>query len=201
MPRGYAHTHKEYKTVIPERPFFIGDSYSDQEAERSEDLWMAAMHDLLNTLEANAILGGYRISLMPTQPVNSFQVRMDYYLRRALKERDYQILTDIQADVPVFHYDGWLPGQRQMSQPIRHPLDLQLNDDMDTIPQPDVYVPYDEVETEIYLGLSVYDPTISDKESLLVHVEILHPILTKDLREIKWDDRQLPVVHSHRAKR
>jgi len=181
--RGYAHLHKEYRTVIPDRPYFIGDSYTDEEVILSQELWTRGVNELLNELEANSVMNGLSVSLQPALPKNSYDVRMDYYLRKALAERGYLIATEPLETVPVLRYVARLPGYRdglqQKGRAIDHfdiidnEFDVQAN-------------PKNNGQPYVFMGMEVYDMSVAEPEDrLLLRVETLQTVLEKDIREIR----------------
>ncbi|MCB9965362.1 MAG: hypothetical protein H6855_04700 [Rhodospirillales bacterium] len=181
-PRGYAHYAQEYKTVIPERPPFIGESYSDEEVMRSEELWSAAVKTLLDEMEKNSVISGLSVALEPSVPVNSFDVRMDYYLRKELKQRGYLISTEPLATIPVLRYSARLPGYRdglqQRGRAIDTIDDIQNQFDVQEDPK-------NNGEPYVFMGLGIYDMSAPKKEQLLVFVETLQTLPEKDMREIR----------------
>lgn len=182
IPRGYAHTHKEYKTIIPDRPYFIGESYTDEEAILSQELWSKGVNELINELENNAFMNGLSISLQPTAPNNSFDVRMDYYLRKALKERGYLIVTEPLDTVPVLKYTARLPGYQHMSHQKGRAIDNidDIQNEFDIVEDA-----YNDGQPYVFMGLEVYDLSAAPANQLLLEVETLQNVLDKDIREIR----------------
>ena len=182
VPRGYAHTKDEYRTVIPDRPYFIGESYTDEEVIQSEELWTLGVNELLNELEFNSAMNGLSVALVPTTPTNSFDVRMDYYLRKALKERGYLIVSEPLESVPVLKYTARLPGyQHGMQQKGRAPDyidDIQYEFDVMEDPQ-------NNGQPYVFMGIEVYDLSAPKEEQKLLAVETLQNVLDKDMHEIR----------------
>lgn len=190
-PRGYAHLKNEYRTVVPERPFFIGESYTDEDVAESEALWTSAINTLLNEMEQNAVMNGLSVALEPTQPVNSFDVRMDFYLRKALKERGYLIATEPLDTIPVLHYSARLPGYRDGLQQKGRAIDNidDIQNQFDVLEDPK-----NNGKPYVFLGLSVYDLSAPKDEQLLVFAETLQVLLDKDMREIRGAIIDVPNV-------
>ncbi len=182
FPRGYAHYDDEYRTVVPDRPYFIGDEYSDEEVIISDGLWTMGVNELLNELEMNAFMNGLSVYVMPVAPDNSFDVRMDYYLRKALMERGYLISTEPLPNLPSLNATARLPGYVEGSQHQGRALD---NVD-------DIQSRYDLVEKAeengqpyVFMGIEVIDLDMEARDQVLLSVETLQNVLDKDLREIR----------------
>lgn len=186
MPSGYVNHHKLYKTPQNKRPFFIGPEYSPGDVAESSRLWTAAATDLLNHLEEEIVMDSMMVSLQPAEPKDSFQIRMDYYLREVLTERGYMIVTDTPKNVPIIEYSGYL---------VEPKTPLSLIDGGNPLGEKDGY-PDDmpaherenELTTNIWLSLSIIDPQATRRvDRVLVESRNLYPILNKDLREIATD--------------
>ncbi len=191
-PRGYAHTHREYKTVIPDRPYFIGDEYSDEEVIQSEELWTMGINELLNELELNSFMNGLSVSLQPVSPTNSFDVRMDYYLRKALKDRGYLIVTDTISSVPVLNATARLPGYEtglQSKGRVKDDLD-NMREHFDVMEDPK-----NNGQPYVFMGIEVYDMSAPKEEQLLLKVETLQTVLDKDMHEIRGALIDAPLVY------
>lgn len=189
-PTGYSHYDEEYRTRIPDAPFFIEEHYTKREAARSEKFWIAAVNSLLNTMEEQAIITDPNIALQPGAPDNSMNIRFDYYLRQALKERGYLLVThDAPISVPIIKYKAYLPGEPSLVPLSGYktkdfvPAQLHKND-----PELYGYNALDKDTTMMYMGLGIFDPAAPAKQQLLHYTEVKKPVLTKDLWKIKGGD-------------
>lgn len=192
FPRGYAHLDREYKTVIPERPYFIGESYTDEEVILSEELWTIGVNNVLNELEVNSFINGLSVYVMPVTPDNSFDVRMDYYLRKALMERGYLIVAEPIPDIPSLRATARLPGYKDGLQQKGRAIDHidAIQDEFDVMEDPK-----NNGQPFVFMGIDVVDLSAAPKDQVLLSVETLQTVLEKDIREIRGSLIDPPIVY------
>lgn len=191
LPDGYVHHTKQHRVDIPHRPeIAIGEVYSDEEAARSDALWRAAVSDLLTELEEKTLYNGMTLSVEPGVPTNSFQTKMDFYVRSLVRERGFMVLANRRVmDMPALHYAGYKIEDSPVYEDVMAAREATEGKDHRVFrPRPT-----HGNETEIYLSLEIRDP-VADAEAIamdadfmpepLVRVEGFYPILTKDLNEI-----------------
>jgi hypothetical protein len=183
LPRGYAHYDDTYKTKVPETPFFV-EEYTKREALRSENLWVSGVHDLLNKLEQEAIIHDPHISIQPASPTTSLDIRFDYYLRQALRERGYILVADTPLSVPILRYKAYEIGETSLVPEYGYKKEDFISSELHA---EDTHVFGRDAShaaiTDVYLGVGVFDPAAPEDQQLLHYTEIKHPVLTKDLNE------------------
>ena len=192
FPRGYAPLDREYKTVIPDRPYFIGESYSDEEVILSHELWTMGVNNMLNELEMNSFMNGLSVYVMPVAPDNSFDVRMDYYFRKALMERGYLVVTDPILNIPSLRATARLPGYQDGLQRKGRAIDNidDIQNEFDVMEDPQ-----NNGQPYVFMGIEVVDLDAPPKEQVLLSVETLQTVLEKDIREIRGSLIDPPIVY------